>query len=135
MPALRRVGHQHREIRRGAAQDFVEALIRSLDRGPLLRGLAQFAAGFYQSAQERQRPRFTRIAAHRNEQRRYLARRQPQVIGGSAGGEPVRRWIEGQHGASHFGVEAMITQQHLVVAAQFRARRSVAITMRAAHLE
>ena len=47
----------------------------------------------------------------------------------------VRRRIEGQRGAAQFVVEAVIVQQHLVVAAQLARCGAAALAARAAHLE
>ena len=132
---MRRVGHQHGEIGGRAAQHFVETLVGCLDRGLLPGRLAQFAARGNEAGQERPRPRVGAVAVHRQEQRPHLAGFEMQLVDRGAGGQPVRRRIEGQRRPADLVVQAAIVQQRLVGAAQIGRRRAAVFAVRAAHLE
>ena len=97
--------------------------------------LAQLAARGDERAPKRHRTRRRFVASGREEDGPRLARREPQFIDGTVRRQPVRCRIEGQRGPAQLAVEAVIVQQHLIVAAELRRRGTAARAMGAAHLE
>ena len=133
--ALRRIRHQHRQIGRRAAQHFVEAVVRRLDRGLIACRVAQFAMRGNEPLPERQRPGLGPLAAHRQEQRPHLARCEVQVVDRRLGGQAGRPRIESERGAPYLVVEPAIDQQDLIVALQLRARGAAVFAVRSADFE
>ncbi len=98
--------------------------------------VAHFAARRDQAAQERQRQRVGPIAAHGQKDRPHLARRRDADRNRRHDRrQPVRRRIEVQRGAPHFGVEPVIDQQHPIVAVKLCRRGAAPLAVRAAHFE
>ena len=133
--ALRRVGHQHREIGGRSAQHRVETLVRRLHGGLFARRLAHFPARRNQTAQEWQRRRARPIAAHSNEKRTHFARLKVKLVSCRAGRKLVRRRIEIQRSAPYLAVQTIIGQNDPIVAVKCCTRGTPPITARAAHLE
>jgi len=137
--ALRRIGHQHAEIRGGAAEDLVEQVVRGFHRRDVARLLADFPMRGKQAAQERRRALADRLPATcQQEDRACFVRRKNESICRGIRRQFIRLRIEGDRRAPPFVVEALVTQQDLTAADDLargharRARRSPRTSNRSA---